>query len=81
MNLTELIRAVDERGAADAASTGQVASVRGALVAAAAQDPGSTAYQSRVQGAARLVSETWPFSSELGTLVLAFSEALQRHAR
>jgi hypothetical protein len=81
MTLTELMRALDERGAADAASSDQVASVRGALVVAAAQEPGSTAHQSSVQGAARLVSESWPFSSELGTLVLAFSEAVQRRAR
>ncbi|WP_146244277.1 hypothetical protein [Curtobacterium sp. MCBD17_032] len=81
MTLTELIRALDERGVADAASTDQVASVRRGLAVAVAQDPGSTAYQSGVQGAARLVSETWPFSSELGTLVLAFSEAVQRRVR
>jgi hypothetical protein len=81
MTLTDLILALDERAVADAASTDQVASVRRALVIAAAQAPGSTAYQSRVESAARLVSDSWPFSSELGSLVLTFSDAEKRRAR
>ncbi len=78
MTLSELLEQLDDQAVEDAASAVQIAAVRSALVAAFEQPLGHPAYCRRIQGAARLVADTWPYESELGALVLAFSEAVRR---
>jgi hypothetical protein len=78
MTLSELLKRLDDHAAEDAASAAQIAAARSALVAASEQVPDHPAHRNGIQGAARLVSDTWPYESELGALVLAFSEAVRR---
>ena len=78
MTLSELLKQLDDRAVEDAASAVQIAAVRSVLIAAFEQAPDHPAYRSGIQGAARLVADTWPYESELGALVLAFSEAVRR---
>ncbi|PYY63680.1 MULTISPECIES: hypothetical protein [unclassified Curtobacterium] len=78
MTLSELLKRLDDHAVEDAASALQIAAVRSALVAVSEQPPDHSGYRRGIQGAARLVADTWPYESELGALVLAFSEAVRR---
>jgi len=78
MTMSELLKQLDDHAVEDAASAVQIAAVRSVLIAAFEQAPDHPAYRSGIQGAARLVADTWPYESELGALVLAFSEAVRR---
>jgi len=81
MTISDLIEALEERGPDDAASSEEIGAVRSVLLRAAEHQPTSDAYRIHVTEAARLVSDSWPFRSGLGALVLSFSEATRRNAR
>jgi hypothetical protein len=75
MSLPDLIDALDQRGSKDAASAEQIFAVRSVLAGALAQEQGSPVSRSMVREAGRLVADSWPFQSELGALVLTFSQS------
>ncbi|PZF63204.1 hypothetical protein DEJ33_14365 [Curtobacterium sp. MCPF17_047] len=75
MSLLDLIDTLDQRGAEDAASDDQIHAVRSVLTRALAQEHESPVSRSLVREAGRLVADSWPVRSELGALVLTFSQS------
>jgi hypothetical protein len=75
MGLRDLVDALDQYGDEDAASAEQILAVRSVLARALAQEQGSPVSRSMAQEAGRLVADSWPFQSELGALVLTFSQS------
>lgn len=75
MGLRDLVDALDQRGDGDVASAEQIRAVRSVLARALAQEQGSPVSRSIVREAVRMVADSWPLQSELGSLVLTYSRS------
>lgn len=78
MDLEILRMRLDEQAAGDAASPAQIDAVRRCLESASSFAPGSSAQRALIDQAAHLVSDSWPFQSEAGKLVLDFAAGSRR---